>query len=291
MNDPHKNEHWLYGKKVDNINPNIIQRMNSLGLDKVAINTYDSVKQMAQCIEECFDPSMIKQSEKVVDSVVESLSKSNNILSTINRMICADPSLYNHSALVSIVCGVIANKINPTGFSGNFIQEAVKCGLFHDVGKSKISSTILLKEGKLTDEEFNEIKKHPKQGYIELKDLSELGKYVSMVALQHHERFDGTGYPHGKKGRYEDSDNGINIFSRICTIADVYAALIAKRSYKEAYSNEKTLDIMLKNMLNHFDPELLRVFINELKNSNVVNIIQDKPSTPDYKKLTIKFKA
>ena len=130
----------------------------------------------------------------------------------------------------------------------------------HDVGKIAIRDNILLKPGKLSPEEFEEIKLHTIFGekvMLGLKEKtrdSDFVEYSRIFAIAHHERWDGTGYPKGLKG--ED----IPLLGRIMAIGDVYDALIRPRSYKEAYSHEKALQIMLEGRGSHFDPALIDLF-------------------------------
>ena len=233
-------------------------------LDYAITKTYDVLSQVSRSItNEGLNPETLKRAETAINEVVTNLIDNKNTLQTLNKIIALDPALYDHSTMVSIICSVIAAKLNFKSSPEMIAKEMARCGLFHDVGKVKISPEILNKPGKLTSEEFDEIKKHPEYGKQEL-ETSELPKIVTVVAFQHHERFEGYGYPLGKKGRYEESQaDGIHVFSRICTIADVYSALIMKRAYKDAYSPEQTIETMLE-MSGHFDPKLLGTFIDAL---------------------------
>ena len=135
----------------------------------------------------------------------------------------------------------------------------------HDVGKVAISDAILLKPGRLTDEEYAIMKTHSTQGADILIDTRELLESETddltvavNIAAGHHERYDGTGYPNGVKG------DEIPLSARIVALADVYDALTSKRHYKEAFTHEKAMDIILngdgRTMPEHFDPIILDVF-------------------------------
>lgn len=129
----------------------------------------------------------------------------------------------------------------------------------HDLGKVAIPDSILKKPGKLTVEEFDVIKTHTSHGYKILTgtDLPVL-KNAAEIALNHHEKYDGTGYPGGKK------DKNIPLNARMMAIVDVYDAMTNKRVYKDAVSREETLDEMLKGRGTHFDPKLLDLFVENL---------------------------
>ena len=126
----------------------------------------------------------------------------------------------------------------------------------HDVGKIGISDTILLKPDKLTDEEHDIIKQHTLIGSGILSgSSSELLNAGEVIALSHHEKWDGSGYPNGLAG--ED----IPLWGRICAVADVYDALTSKRPYKKAFPNEEALEIMKEGRGKHFDPKILDLFV------------------------------
>lgn len=132
----------------------------------------------------------------------------------------------------------------------------------HDVGKIAISDHILKKPGPLTNDEFEEMKKHTVFGLkiverIEKEaDESELLSHAKIFALTHHEKWDGTGYPNGLKGEE------IPLQGRIMAIADVYDALVSERPYKKAFSHEEAVKIILEGKGTQFDPVLIDLFIN-----------------------------
>jgi len=133
----------------------------------------------------------------------------------------------------------------------------------HDVGKIGISDSILLKPGKLTDEEFEVMKTHSLIGYKVLKSSKrELLKTAAIIAYEHHEKYDGTGYPCNKKG--ED----IHIFARITSIIDVFDALSHKRCYKDSWSEEEIVKYFKEQRGKHFDPSLVDIILNNLDKYN-----------------------
>lgn len=126
----------------------------------------------------------------------------------------------------------------------------------HDIGKLGIPDAILQKPGKLSPEEWEIMKQHPLIGWRMFHNTtSPLLKAVSQIALTHHERWDGTGYPHGTKGK------DIHIFGRIVAIVDVFDALVNKRCYKAAWSFEQGLDHVKSLAGSHLDPELVTAFV------------------------------
>lgn len=161
---------------------------------------------------------------------------------------------------------------------------AIKCGLseeeaeiislasaMHDIGKLGIPSSILNKPGKLTQEEFEVMKTHTTVGF-EMLEISnkEIIKTASIIALQHHEKFNGTGYPKGLMG------NDIHIYGRITAIADVFDALGTVRVYKPAWEIDKILQYFKEERGNHFDPHLTDIFFE-----NINEIMNIRDSFPD----------
>lgn len=139
-----------------------------------------------------------------------------------------------------------------------------KSAPLHDIGKVGIADSILLKPGKLTTEEFEEMKKHTTYGRDAIvksevalgsKDTTSFLTLASEIAYSHHEKWDGSGYPQGLCG--ED----IPLAGRLMAIADVYDALISKRVYKDAFSHEKAVAIITDGKGSHFDPHLLEIFL------------------------------
>ena len=152
------------------------------------------------------------------------------------------------------------------GFSEQQAETLLHAAPMHDIGKIGIPDHIMLKPGKLTEEEFEVMKTHPQIGAEILGEAdSDLLRIAKSVALTHHEKWDGTGYPNGLKA--ED----IPIEGRIVAIADVFDALTSKRPYKEAWSVEKTMDLIKRESGVHFEPKLV-----ELLEANLPAILEIK---------------
>ncbi len=159
-----------------------------------------------------------------------------------------------HSHRVSALC---KNMGEALGMPEHKIKELKSVGLLHDIGKTAIDENVLNKSGKLTDNEWKEIKHHPEIGYRILNTvnyMSDMAKYV----LYHHERWDGKGYPKGLKGEE------IPFVSRIITIADAYDAMTSDRSYRNALPCEVAIAELQKNSGVQFDSELVSVFIEKV---------------------------
>lgn len=143
-----------------------------------------------------------------------------------------------------------------SGFLESQAELLMYASMMHDTGKIGVPDHILLKPGKLTVEEFEVIKKHPEIGAEIIGDHdAEVLKMAKQVALTHHEKWNGQGYPHGLGG------TDIPIVGRIVAIADVFDALTSVRPYKTAWPVEKALELIEKEAGQHFDPELVRLFL------------------------------
>ena len=147
---------------------------------------------------------------------------------------------------VSRICGRIATSM---GYPAEEVEEFELAAALHDLGKIGVSDAILNKPGKLTEEEFRAMCEHTSIGQSILRNSSRrVFQLASVIALEHHEKWDGTGYPEGKRG------SGINVFARIVAIADVYDALRSERAYKRAWSREETCAHIRAQAGRHFDP-------------------------------------
>ena len=143
-----------------------------------------------------------------------------------------------------------------SGLPASQAELLMYASMMHDTGKIGIPDHVLLKPGKLTDEEFEVIRKHPEIGaeIIGEHDADVL-KMAKQIALTHHEKWNGQGYPHGLSGE------GIPLVGRIVAIADVFDALTCIRPYKRAWPIESALELIEKEAGQHFDPRLVRLFL------------------------------
>ncbi len=167
-----------------------------------------------------------------------------------------DPETYNHIVRVGLFAKLMAEKM---GYEKEVCDSIMLAAPMHDVGKIGIPDAVLLKKGRLNDWEWEIMKKHTIIGYEILKDSSsELLQMAAIVALDHHEKWDGTGYPNGKKGEE------ISVWGRMTAIADVFDALLSKRPYKEPWPLDKTIDHMKSLKEKQFDPQLIDIFFDNL---------------------------
>ncbi|WP_457552643.1 HD domain-containing phosphohydrolase [Desulfobacula sp.] len=178
-------------------------------------------------------------------------------IDSIHRLVMAaeyrDEDTGDHILRIGKYCCLMAQKLN---LSEEFRETIYYASPMHDIGKIGIPDKILLKPGKLTDSEFEIIKTHTQIGSNLLsKSKSKILQMAQEIALTHHEKINGKGYPNQLKGL------DIPISGRITALADTFDALASKRPYKDPYPPEVTYDILKKERGNHFDPDILDIFI------------------------------
>lgn len=156
-----------------------------------------------------------------------------------------------HTERVAMLSAQLATTM---GLSAEQVEEVRIAGLVHDVGKIGVPEAVLCKAGRLTDEEFEQIKSHPRIGHNILKDIPPLEPMLPGV-LYHHERWDGRGYPDGLAGQ------DIPLLGRIIACADTFDAMRSTRSYRSARSSAETLVEMNRCAGSQFDPDLIRLFV------------------------------
>ena len=200
--------------------------------------------------------------KNMLNEVKSITTKTRNPLHLLDMMQCLrnfDDMTYTHSMNVALICSIFALWLN---LSAEETSVLISCGLLHDVGKLKIPSEIITKPGKLTDEEFDLIRSHPRMGY-EILQPKDLDERVKLAALQHHERFNGCGYPKQLTGPE------INNFSSILAIADVYDAMTSNRVYRKGMcpftvisTFEKEKDLYEPSLLYMFMKRTIEAYIN-----------------------------
>jgi putative two-component system response regulator len=161
-----------------------------------------------------------------------------------------------HNRRVGLYCALIGERV---GMSVEQCEQLRLAGVLHDVGKIGVSDRVLLKPGELDDEEYTEVKGHAEMGHRILSGSSSpLLELAATVALTHHEKYDGSGYPRGLSGA------AIPIEGRIAAVADVFDALTSKRVYRDAWSLEQATDMLARERSAHFDPKHVDLFLGSM---------------------------
>ncbi|WP_449240319.1 HD domain-containing phosphohydrolase [Desulfoscipio gibsoniae] len=198
-----------------------------------------------------------KQLEEINQVLVQTNAQLNNqhmetIRAFANAIAARDSYTRWHSEKVAEYAQQICFSL---GVDEEMANMAYLAGLLHDVGKIGVPEAILTKPGRLTDFEFNIIKKHPTIG-VDILDSMQNMKNILTVIKHHHERFDGTGYPDRLEG------DSIPLLSRVLAVADSFDAMTSDRSYRKAFPMEKAIAEIEKNVATQFDPQVVSSFMN-----------------------------
>lgn len=187
-------------------------------------------------------------------SLFREMDEEHHMLEMLHCIRCIDTSTYAHSMNVAILSRLMGRWLH---YSKEDVDILTLCGLFHDIGKSRIPRSVLMKPARLTAEEYSVMKKHSLYGYELLKPLS-LDSRIKRVALMHHERSDGSGYPLG----LQTAD--IDPFSIIVSIADVYDAMTTDRVYREAICPFEVIETFEQEGFSKYNKHYTMVFLNHI---------------------------
>ncbi|QEN05400.1 response regulator [Thiospirochaeta perfilievii] len=218
------------------------------------------------------DKELIRVYALNVAAAFENISRNNDLAESQRKIITTLSQLIdeisrdntNHVTNVTDISCFIAEELEIPEEEIYHIKMAAP---MHDIGQISISQEILKKPGKLTEEEYEIMKLHTVKGYEIFKDSQDPVMITAKnISYQHHEKWDGTGYPRGLKGEQ------IHIYGRIVAIADVYDALTTKKQYREKWSHEKAVQYIEEERGKHFDPVLVDIF---LKNHDKIRGIKD----------------
>jgi putative nucleotidyltransferase with HDIG domain len=192
--------------------------------------------------------------DEMVNEIDASVQRNPQALIALARLKTSDDYTYMHSVAVCAMMIALAREL---GMSEEQVKEAGQAGLMHDVGKMTVPDSILNKPGKLTDEEFAVIRSHPEKGTEVLVRAGGISPIVIDVCLHHHEKYDGSGYPHGL------AMNNISRMARMGAVCDVYDAITSNRPYKIGWGPADSLQRMAQ-WKGHFDPVIFQAFIKTI---------------------------
>lgn len=194
----------------------------------------------------------IEQAEPVVGRIVDSIFRNQDALLPLVRLKDHDNYTFQHCVSV---CALLVSFGRWLKLDRSIIKELGLGGLLHDIGKAAIPDAILNKPATLTDAEFASMKSHVVKGIIILQNTPRISQIALEVAGQHHERYDGSGYPNQRRGEE------VSLFGRMGSIVDVYDAITSDRVYRKAMSPTAALGRLLEWSSYHFDPALVRAYI------------------------------
>ncbi len=193
--------------------------------------------------------------DNVVSEMVDSVFRNKDALEVLGKVRSADEYTFQHSVNVSVLMVSFAKAV---GIKREIITDIGRGALLHDIGKMHVPDGILNKAGKLSEEEFKTMKNHVVRSAEILKETPGISKVAMGVAAEHHERFDGTGYPKGLKGK------AISASGQMASIVDVYDALTADRCYHKGMTSVEGLKKLFEWSKFHFNPSLVQQFIKAI---------------------------
>lgn len=206
-------------------------------------------------VRDITNPPSQEEIEKVVFDIVQEVKDNKNVMCNLLDLKTYDEYTYFHCVNVAILSAII-------GVSSNLSEQDVisltTAAILHDVGKRFVEGDVLNARRRLTEEERRLIIQHPKLGYEFLKDHYEFSGYIYDSVLQHHEWYNGEGYPLRRSG------SEIPTYARIIKLADVYDALTSKLPYHEPASPSAAVEYLMRSSGGEFDPELLEVFMKKI---------------------------
>lgn len=232
----------------------------------IGIHTGDEIENLYFAFLQSIEETMVnftymKQRAEMLDQFQSGL-----IMVLADLVENRDASSGDHVRKTATYVGIVMYKMREMGFyadqlTDKFISDVIKSAPLHDIGKIQIPDAILRKPGKLTDEEFEIMKQHTKFGATVIQQALDTLPYSDYLmearnlTAYHHEKWNGKGYPDGLAGEE------IPLAARVMAVADVFDALVSKRCYKEPFSFEEAMDIILKDAGTHFDPKVAEAFI------------------------------
>lgn len=194
---------------------------------------------------------------ELVDRLMEEILKNDQIIISLSDIRSIDDYTFSHSvnvAIFSMMTGITLE------YKSDDLRNLGVGALLHDIGKMRISDDVLKKPSSLTIDEYNEVKKHTVFGYEILKNSRNINTTAQLVALYHHERIDGSGYPYNLKG------NEIPLPAKIVAVSDVFDALTTDRVYRHKMHPSKVVDYMYSLSNKHFDKTVLNAFFMHIAN-------------------------
>lgn len=285
-----------------------IERLTSLGIEEVYIQddepvhdilddsirkkTISLVKKAFLETKEALSDEYAARITEIVDEILNQLLNNEHLMMNLKDVKLFDEYTYFHSVNVmsiSLICGIGLN------LDREDLLDLGISALLHDIGKTLIPLDILNNPGQLSEKEFAVVKKHSQIGYDMVSPSGILSEKVKLGILDHHERFDGSGYPNGKRGV------DISLFGRIISTADVYDALTSTRVYKRSMLTSEAIEYIYACAGTSFDPEVVKVFLTyvmpfpigtfvKLSDSSLGQVVENHKELPYRPKIKVVIK-
>ncbi|WZL74583.1 HD-GYP domain-containing protein [Clostridiaceae bacterium 35-E11] len=203
-------------------------------------------------INKNFDAGNIK---KVINKIVDELLANENIMINLSDLRSVDEYTFAHSVNVAVLSIVVGKAL---GYNQLRLRDLGVGAILHDIGKIDTPNEILNKPQKLNDDEMKIMREHTVKGYEILRKCEDMSSLSKIVALLHHERFDGSGYPFGKK------NSDIHEFAKIVAITDMYDAMTSNRVYKKKINPNQAIEYLIATSTTILDYDIVKVFLNHI---------------------------
>ncbi len=270
---PNRNQP-LIGKDVI-IKPEYISRLKTMGINSIYVeDDFSKGIEIPELIPEtlfieakvvasdvmqkmlmCKQVSDVSNVNKVVNKMIDEILNTKDIIINLTDIKVADDYTFAHSVNVCVLSLIVGMSLQ---YNDIQLRDLGTGALLHDIGKLSVPVEILNKPDKLTDEEFQVIKKHTLEGFNILRQCNTLNRNSVFVAYGHHEKFDGSGYPQGLKGKQTHE------FARIVCIADVFDAMTSDRVYRKGIEPHKVIKHLIEMSNSYFDYEIVKKFIKNV---------------------------
>jgi len=200
-------------------------------------------------------PNIGKNFREIFGSIMAELSTRKNIVENLSTIHTADAYLFQHSVNVAVLAGImgLAHGLNRTQ-----LEELGIGALLFDIGMTRMPDKVLKQPDKLTQQERAMMETHPREGFDILRKYHDISLLSAHCALQHHERFDGSGYPRGLKG------SEIHLYAQIVGLADMYDALVSPRPYRKRYKTSEAIEFLFAAGGTYFDHNLIKLFCSHI---------------------------
>lgn len=276
-----ENGNVLLGMGVE-LTGRYIQRLKNIGLDYVYVEdkmtegiepdepisdatrskavsevykTMNSFKNTDVMKSKSIEPNIGRNFRDVFGSIMADLSSRESVVVNLTSIHSQDSYLFQHSVNVAILAGIMGMA---KGMNKQQLEDLGIGALLFDIGMTKMPETIVNQPRTFTDEERKLLESHPMEGFNILRKFHDISVVSAHCALQHHERFDGSGYPRGLKGK------DIHIFGQIVGLADMYDALVSPRPFRKRHTTSEAIEFLFAAGGTYFDHDLIKLFCNHI---------------------------
>jgi len=207
----------------------------------------------------------INQIQNISKHIIHDFDTLTDVINYLHLVRPMDDYTYSHSLNVSLMAIVIAKWM---GFNEKQVDDIAIAGLLHDLGKTKVAQQLLEKPGKLTEEEFEEVKKHTVLGYMLVEKIEDVNPDIKYAILMHHEKIDGSGYP------LNATEKQIPLYAKIIAVADIYDAMTSNRTYRGKLCPFEVIKEFEMQTFGKLDTEVLSIFLKNIANSYLGDYVE-----------------